>query len=255
MDFPVSKEGFERKMMKKEGIKRHDFKEMAVYAANDKTHLYVMVDFTSYRLFRLAKEFGFTFYINGGDSFRRSFGITYPSGIYIQLQNYPGAQTAFLGDPNWINNPDHQAIVEASEANSLQNALIIQRENRREMIRPIPISLLQLEAQNLILKMNEDEGIGLIFFKIPLKTGPTTQFSPDIRINEPVSAGFEIHPVRLFGKEMARSAPLITSERADGRVQPQQVDEQKQRETYQMMQRVREPLEAWIIIDLSDSDD
>ncbi len=233
---------------------RVSLEDLAFYIANDESSLYVLVDIISSRQFQNIKEFGFTLYIDSKNSTRRSFGITYPSGIYYQLRNYPGAQQGFLEEPNWSNFPENQAIQQTAERSSTQNALLLQREGRRDPMQPFSLPLSQLRAQNILLHLEEDGRSGRISFTIPLQTRPTSQFSPDIHPGDIVDIGFEIDPVRLHDMMVHGAAPLITSETAGGTTRSE--EEQKNRERVgRIMMRLGDTYEKWVTATLSGPDE
>ncbi|TVQ73344.1 MAG: hypothetical protein EA363_03280 [Balneolaceae bacterium] len=224
--------------------------DLVFYVSNDETHLYVLVDFMSSRRYQHAREFGFTLYIDGSNSVKRSFGVTYPTGIYYQLGNYPGAQQGYLDEPNWSNFPENRSIKEAAERSSRQNALLVQRTSRRDPMQPFPFPLAQLSAQNLMLHLDDDERTGRISFAIPLQTRSTSQFAPDITPGETVRVGFEIDPIRLLDMDMPGTAPLITSETASGRTRTD--DDQEDRERInRLLRRMGDPYEQWAEVTLA----
>jgi len=224
--------------------------DLVFYVSNDETHLYVLVDFRSSRRYQHAREFGFTLYVDGGNSVRRSFGLTYPTGIYYQLGNYPGAQQGYLDEPNWSNFPENRSIKETAERNSRQNALLIQRSSRRDPMQPFPLPVAQLSAQNLMLHLEDDERTGMISYAIPLQVRSTSQFSPDIKPGETINIGFEIDPVRLLDIDTRGPAPLISSETASGRTRTDDNQEERER-INRLMRRMGDPYEQWVRVTLA----
>lgn len=235
---------------KMQNVDRKPLDEIAVFAKNDEKYLYLMVDFISSRAFDNAREFGFTLYIDGKDAVKRSFGITYPTGIFYELRSYPGAQKGYLQEPNWGNMQQNQNILESAERTSKRNALIVQRRSRRDNIQPFSLPLNQLQAQNLLVHFDEEGRNGRISFTIPLQTRSTSQFSPDIEPGQVVDVGFEIDPIRLHDMREGSSAPLITSETASGRTQSES-DEQQQERINRVMHRLGEPMQKWVKLELS----
>lgn len=223
---------------------------LAFHVVNDETHLYVLVDFVSSRLYQNAREFGFSLYIDAPGAVKRSFGVTYPSGIYHHLGNYPGAQKGFLEEPNWTQFPENRAFQEMAERNSRQNALLVQRRNRRDPMQPFSLPLGQLSAQSLHIHLEDDERTGRISFAIPLETGPTSQFTPDIKPGEKIDLGFEIDPIRLHDLSQRGGAPLITSETASGTAQSDADQEQRER-LNRILRRIGDPYEEWVQVELA----
>lgn len=236
---------------KMDTVERQSLDEIAVFATNDEDYLYLMVDFVSSRAFDNAREFGFTLYIDGEDAVKRSFGVTYPTGIFYELRSYPGAQKGYLEEPNWGNMPQNQSILESAERSGKRNALLVQRRSRRDNIQPFSLPVNQLEAQNLLVHFDEEGRNGRISFTIPLQTRSTSQFSPDIKPGQTVDVGFEIDPVRLHDMREGSSAPLISSETASGRTESDSEDRQQER-INRLVQRMGEPLEKWVKLELSE---
>ncbi len=233
-----------------ETTERRFVDDLAFYVTNDETHLYVLVDFVSSRRFQNAREFGFSLYVDGSSSNRRSFGVTYPTGIYYQLGNYPGAQKGYLEEPNWSNMPENRSIKEAAERSSYRNALLVQRQSRRDPMQPFPMPIAQLDAQSLRLHLDDDGRTGRISFAIPLQTLSTSQFSPDIRPGETVDIGFEIDPVRLHDMTIRSGAPLVTSETASGQARSDADQEERERVT-RLLRRMGDPYETWVRVTLA----
>lgn len=224
--------------------------DIVFYVSNDETHLYVLVDFMSSRRYQHAREFGFTLYVDGPNSVKRSFGVTYPTGIYYQLGNYPGAQQGYLDEPNWSNFPENRSIKETAERSSRQNALLVQRTSRRDAMQPFPFPVAQLSAQNLMLHLEDDERTGRISYAIPLQTRSTSQFSPDIKPGETIDIGFEIDPIRLLDMDLPTAAPLITSETTSGRARTDTNQEERER-IARLHRRMGDPYEKWVEVTLA----
>ncbi len=224
--------------------------DLAFYVSHDETHLYILVDFVSSRRFQNAREFGFSVYIDGKNSVKRSFGVTYPTGIYYQLGNYPGAQKGYLEEPNWSNMPENRSIKETAERSSNQNVLLIQRQSRRDPMQPFSLPVAQLQAQNLLVHLDDDGRTGRISLAIPLQTRPTSQFSPDIHPGETIDIGFEINPVRLHDLAVQSGAPLISSETASGHTRSE-VDQEERERMNRLLRRLGDPYEQWVRVSLS----
>lgn len=229
---------------------RHSVEGLAFYVTNDSDNLYLMVDFVSALYFQQAKEFGFTLYVDSPSNVKRSFGVTFPTGLYYELGHFPGAQSGYIEEPNWDNFPENQALMESAERNMTRQALISRRQSRSDNTQPTPIRLSQLQAQNLLIHFSDDDRSGRISFTIPLETRPTSQFSPDIQPGEEVDIGFEINPIRLFNLDSRGSVPLIASDPSGGRSQTQSEERQQQQERLmRIMRRIGgEPYEQWVKI-------
>ncbi len=232
-------------------VERTSINGLSFYVSNDETNLYILVDFVSSRIFQLANEFGFTIYIDNENTFKRSFGLTYPTGLYHELRNYPGAQKAWLENPGWSNIPENKAILETAERSATRNALIVQRRSRRDEMNPVPIPISQLHAQNLFLHIDKEDRSGRISFTLPLQTRSTSQFSPDAAPGESVNVGFEINPTRLFDIGRRGASPMMRGETSGSR---EQAEEERRKLQYNLMRQLGEPFEEWVKIHLSESE-
>ncbi len=233
-----------------ENTERHNLGQIALFVTHDENHLYVMVDFISARLYQNAQDFGFTVYVDDKEGFSRSFGITYPTGLFYELGDYPGARKGYLEEPNWENMPGNESIMETARNNIAERGLLIQRRSRRDDMRPVPVPLTQLQAQNLQLQMEENEERGRVAFAIPLQVTSRTQFSPDVELGEQIELGFEIDPVRLLDMESSMQAPLINSQSASGRSQDTS-DDERSNQVELLNRQLGDTFSEWIQLTLS----
>ncbi|MEX0681685.1 MAG: hypothetical protein WD097_09920 [Balneolales bacterium] len=229
-------------------VERHWINGLAFQVTNDETNLYIMVDFVQARTYQLAREFGFTIYIDDKSNYKRSFGITYPTGIYYELGNYPGARNGYLLEPNWGNLPENQSVIQAAISNITNNVLLIQRRSRRDDFQPTPIPLAQLRAQNLFVHIDDNARSGRISLTIPMEIRSTSQFSPDIRPGDIIDLGFEINPLRLLNMEQTGNSSIITSDTASGRTRSEDPDQNR---NIQILNRLGEPFEKWVEVTLA----
>ncbi len=234
-------------------VERESVDGLNFFMSHDEQNLYLTVDFISLRLYQQALEFGFTVFIDHEDGFKRSFGVTYPTGLYYELGDYPGARKGYIEEPDWESIPQNISIKESAERNIYQRALITQRRNRQQDLSPVPVPLLQLEAQNLRLQSDQDERSGRIHYTIPLETRSTSQFAPDIQPGETVDLGFEIHPVRLFNLDSGMRAPMLNRQSRSGNTQSDQ-DEEIRTHINLIMRRLLEPYEEWVKVTLEPAD-
>ena len=226
---------------------------LGFYISHDDRNLYLTVDFISNRLYQQAMEFGFTIFVDNKNSFKKSFGITYPTGLYYELGEYPGARKGYLAESDWETNPNNLSIKQTSERAMYQRALISQRSSRQQDLTPFPVPLPQLEAQNIRIITGGNDNNNVIFFTIPLETRSTSQFSPDIASGESLRLGFEIDPIRLLNLASGLSIPRT---RSQSRTQTgvgetsSNDDEELRRHLNLIMRRLIEPYEQWIEVTL-----
>ncbi len=233
--------------MQADQAQRHAVDDLALYITNDHENLYILIDFVSAHQYRIAREFGFTVYIDSKKNFRRSFGLSYPTGIYYELGRFPGARDGFLKEPGWGEFPENRSLIQEAARNSTRQALIIQRRGRRDAIEPMPVPLPQLQAQGVFLYLEDDERRGRLSLTVPLQITSTSQFSPDVHPGETLQVGFEINPLRLEDAVYFGSAPLITSETASGRSHSDNGDRERH---YHFMRMMGDPMETWIEVQL-----
>ncbi len=166
-----------------------------IAVSNDDEYVYIGVNFRNNRTFRMARDHGFRIYIDSDKTFRRSFGLVYPTGIVHGLGDYPGARQNYLKNPSWENLPDNARIVKEVEENMPERVRVIRRTNPRDRIRPATVSMSQLEANGLKLGMDTSGRFMSIEIQIPIDDGSDEYFTV-----KPSSSGrfyidFEIEPM------------------------------------------------------------
>ena len=162
------------------------------YITNNEEFLFLRVDFKNRRLFDEANRFGFTVYFDNKEKVKRSFGLTYPTGVIMQLGEIPGVQREYFENPGWEGNPQNRNLLESLERNMSGQAMLMQRNDRRAAIRPAPISLSQLQAQGIDLELDQSSRNMSIAFKIPLQSSRFHQFALDTQPGQAFNLGFEV---------------------------------------------------------------
>lgn len=168
--------------------------EYDMYFANDEDFLYLYVIVKSTQVHADIEEFGLTLYFDTDKRSRRSFGVIYPIGILNGISNIPGARKEYLQNPGWANFSENEQII-ASLKNEMPNrVMLIQRSSSRDALRPIPVNMEALKAQDLHLKMDEESRLFNIEMKVPLRSTRARQFAIDVEDGKPIYVGFEIQP-------------------------------------------------------------
>lgn len=168
--------------------------EFDVAIANDDEFVYVAISFKNNRTQAMARDFGFRIFFDQQDSFRRSFGIVYPIGYAESLTDFPGARRAYLENPGWRNMPENRTIVETVERTMPERVQIISRSDRRSAVRPINVSMEQLQANSIEVAMDFDRRRMMVELKIPIRPSRDREFSVDPDGNGTFLLGFEIVP-------------------------------------------------------------
>lgn len=170
--------------------------EYDLYFSNDSEFLYVYLAFKNNQFYQDVQRYGLTIYFDNKRKFRRSFGIVYPTGILNVLSDIPGARKEYLENPGWANLPENKRLIESIEENMPSRVMLVQRNQKNDPIRPIPINLDALRAQDLHLHMDRSLNQMNIEMKIPLESSRVRQFAIDAE-NDVFHFGIEVTPPSL----------------------------------------------------------
>jgi len=171
--------------------------EYDLYVSNDDEFLYVYLAFRNNQFYQDVQRYGLTVYFDSDKKFRRSFGIMYPTGILNVLSDIPGARKDYLENPSWENLPENKRMIESIEENMPTKVMLVQRVKKDDPIRPIPVNMDALRAQELHLHMDRSTNQMNIEMKIPLRSTRARQFAIDPDNNEIVHFGIEVTPPSL----------------------------------------------------------
>lgn len=171
---------------------RNNFDGLIHYFANDDEYFYVLTEITNPGFARDAMRYGLTIYFD--TDFRRSFGITYPTGLLHGLSDYPGARKGFLESASWENNPENRRLIEMVERNMPDRAMITQRRERREDLRPQTVPTSHLEAQGILLYFDNSGRAPIIGLRVPMKEARNRQFAINAEKGQEIRVGFEVKP-------------------------------------------------------------
>jgi hypothetical protein len=189
--------------------------EYDLYFSNDNEFLYVYMAFKNNQFYQDVQRYGLTVYFDSDRKLRRSFGIVYPTGILNVLSDIPGARKEYLENPGWANLPENKRLIESIEENMPNRVMLIQRNQKNDPIRPIPVNLDALRAQDLHLHMDRSLNQMNIEMKIPLRSSRVRQFAIDAENSDVFHFGIEVTPPSLseiMGEEY-RSEQMNTSTR------------------------------------------
>ncbi len=163
--------------------------------SNDDEFVYIGINFRNNRASTMALDHGLRIYIDSDKTFRRSFGIIYPTGIVHGLGDYPGARKNYLENPSWQNLPENQRIVKRVEESMPERVQIIRRTNPRDRIRPATVSMSQLEANGLLFGMDTSGRYMSIEIRIPIDDGAGEYFTVIPNSNDRFFIDLEIEPM------------------------------------------------------------
>ncbi len=166
-----------------------------VAIANDDKYVYIGVNFRNNRTYRMARDHGFRIYVDSDATFRRSFGIVFPTGLVEALGDYPGARRSYLENPSWQNLPENRLLIERAESQMGSRVQIIRRTDRNDSIRPALVSREQLEANGILMGMSESSRVMSIELRIPIDDGSEDYFSVIPNSNGRFYIDFEIEPI------------------------------------------------------------
>ena len=166
-----------------------------VAISNDDDFVYIGVNFRNNRIWQQARDHGLRIYIDSDATFRRAFGIVFPVGIVSALGDIPGARKSYLENPNWENMPRNADLVEQAEAQMRERVQLIRRSDKDERIRPVEVSMAQLEANGIRVGMSEKSRVMSIEIRIPIDDGDEDYFAVIPNSNGTFNVDFEIEPL------------------------------------------------------------
>lgn len=168
-----------------------------LYFSNDEEFLYVFLGLKNNTLYQNIQRYGLYLYFDSDKDLRRSFGIMYPVGVLTVLSEIPGARKEYLENPGWSNAPENERLIKSIEDSMDERVMIVQRVNKRDPVRPVPIDIPALKAQSLELAMDRSASVMYIEMKIPLTSSRTRQFAIDAKSGADIHFGFEVIPPTL----------------------------------------------------------
>lgn len=168
-----------------------------LYFSNDDEFLYLFLGLKNNSLFQNIQKYGLYLYFDSDKDLKRSFGIMYPVGVLTVLSEIPGARKEYLENPGWSNAPENERLIKSIEDSMDERVMIVQRVNKRDPVRPVPIDLPALRAQSLELAMDRSASVMYIEMKIPLTSSRTRQFAIDAKPGSDIHFGFEVIPPTL----------------------------------------------------------
>jgi hypothetical protein len=171
-----------------------DSPEYDVYFSNDSEFLYMYLTIKSNALFEDINRYGLQLFFDTDRRTKRTFGIVYPIGLLNGLSDFPGARKEYLENPGWTNLRENQAIIESITRDMPNRVMLIQRNNKRDPLRPVPVNMDALRAQQLEVTMNNDARRLSIELKVPLQSSRVRQFAIDAELGKPVFFGIEVVP-------------------------------------------------------------
>lgn len=171
---------------------RNNYDGLIYYVGNDAQFVYIYLEITNAEFARDTYRYGLTTYLD--IDFRRSFGVTFPAGLLHGLSVFPGARKGFLENPSWENSPDNRALIATAERMMPEQALLLQRRDRRSDRNPVPVPVAHLEAQGMILMYDTSGRHPEILLRIPLEVTRNQQFAIGARPGQKIQLGFEVKP-------------------------------------------------------------
>lgn len=214
-----------------------------LYFSNDNEFLYIFLGLKNNSLFQNIKRYGLYLYFDSGKDLKKSFGIMYPVGILTVLSEIPGARKDYLENPAWSTDPQNARMIETIEDSMDERVMVIQRTNKSDPVRPVPITKAALKAQSLEVAMDRSASVMYIEMKIPLASSRNRQFAIDAKPGADIYFGFEVVPPTLqeiMGDDF-RAEQMNTPARDPygNRVN------QAQRINFQMMSQLRGEYTKW----------
>ncbi len=195
-DEPILDKVEETEMNTKEEEQYH------LHTGADDEFLYIVVDVRTRELQRHIEDYGFTLNVESENQF---LGLTYPMGMIEALREVPGAAVNYIMDPAWEEMPQNESTVDQAQEDMRQRAMLTQGAEDS----PSAISITELEAQSLLVQMDDEQGFYSLSYRIPLSGGRNQQFSPDAFPGEALSIEVDISAPSaedLTGEELTGAA-------------------------------------------------
>ena len=178
-----------------QNAERHNYDGLIYYIVNDRDYLYAYLIITNPGFARDAYRYGITTYFD--KDFRRSYGLTFPTGILFGLSDFPGARKGFLENPSWENVPENRELVRTAERMMPEQAKLMQRRDRRADRSPARLPVSHLEAQGLKMHFDNSGRHPELLLRIPLEITRDQQFSLDVKPGQVIQFGVEVSPPEL----------------------------------------------------------
>ncbi len=156
------------------------------------THLNVTVSFRNNQYYGAVMQYGFTLYVDGDPKFKRSMGFTYPLGIHHFINMVPGAREAVQRGERV------EAVDDLSTRLRPLSARLLYRTNPKSSAIFGDVTITQLEAQGVVIRMDETQALLRIDYQIPLETTRVYPYAVDAKDRE-LLLGFEIKPPIVEG--------------------------------------------------------
>lgn len=190
---PIQIDGFvndwPRHQVQTQGTSEYD-----IYFSNDADFLYVFIALKNNQIYQDIQKYGLNLYFDNNRRFRRSFGLVYPTGILNVLSNVPGARKEYLENPSWENLPENRRMIESIQAEMPNRVMLLQRNDKKDPVRAVPVSIEALRAQQIGLAMNREDRLMNIELRIPLQLTRSQQFAIDAKPGDVIYIGFEVSP-------------------------------------------------------------
>jgi hypothetical protein len=168
--------------------------EFDVLFANDDDFLYVYFSVKSPTLLNEIERYGLKLYFDNDRKFRRSFGVVYPIGLLEGLSKIPGARKEYLENPGWVNFSENARLIKSIEDDMPNQIMIVQRSNKKDPNRALPIPIEALKAQGLEVSMYPQSRLLDLEIKVPLQSSRARQFAIDAQRGDVVYFGVEVSP-------------------------------------------------------------
>lgn len=164
------------------------------YAMYDSSKLYVYLNLKSAQYLQLVENAGLTIYVSANKKNRKALGITYPVGAYNFLKQMPGTYQKFKQDPKWVQKPSNQKLLEKLRQDNYEQAMISQRDNKKDTPQEVVIDLSRLEAQGVKVAREKLHNRLQLELSIPIKSSATQQFAVRPQKDNPIQLGFTVNP-------------------------------------------------------------
>lgn len=147
--------------------------------SSDANYVYAWIKFNDGRFYQDAMKFGLTIALDRKKKLRNSLAVTYPTGLINELSQFPGAQTGFLQDPMWVQDPMNKPLLEGIDERMYDFAMLSFRQQKSDPERFVRLSLEELHASGISIRTDGSGQSLAMEMKFPIQSSNTEPFAVD----------------------------------------------------------------------------
>lgn len=221
------------------------------YAMHDSQNLYLYVNLKSAQYLQLVENTGLTIYVSANKKNKKAFGLTYPVGAYNFLKQMPGTYQKFKQDPQWERKPKNQKLLEKLRSDNYNQAMVTQRESKKDTPQEVIIDLSRLEAQGVKIAREQLHNRLQIEVSIPLQSSPTQQFAVIPNKDRQIHLGFTVTPPDKQWDQGSTTVDL--SQNSPSRARTPYGRVRNNQEMEERLSQLQDAHDAWFTLQMPDN--